>query len=209
LTFGQFERDLVSQFARNLSIRVTPNYSSAQNVGDAFPAGTDRGALVSLLSLAFPIEMELTWAQVHQLRSDAEARLAIRKLLKWYGETKPSWTVQQMSDWLGLTLDKYNLALKRHGVSTALFSISGLLGAISVPQVVTALSSQSWWAALLEGISIGGSVTAKIVERHVTARPEPPDEIAWLYEVEKKASLVARSPTAARSCQRAVHRARG
>ena len=114
--------------------------------------------------------------------------LKLKALFHWLDEEIANKSLSYISDSLSFKLEEFKTTLRKHGIKTALATVAGTFGAISIPAAINQLQAQPLWASLLEGIFIGGAATAKVMHDYIDTKPTPPKEIAWVYEVNKKTS---------------------
>jgi len=182
--WGTHVRFLASRIERtgDATRQVVPFYD-AWSYGAAYKAG-DREALRSIL-LHVPMvdETALSWEQVMHFREDPESRLHYHDFVHWLDEQVCGVTTSRVADILTGKFTKYQRALQKHGIRTVLGIVSATLGGISVPSLVQQISQDAVWVSAGAGILIAGSIVAQVVKEHIDGRPEPQDEIAWIYSL--------------------------
>ena len=184
--FTTLQRDLAEEFWKRHKIRVVPIYSSKRDRNQDFPRGPQRVLVAVLSGLPLPIEKDLSWEQVAELRKNQDAKAKCRRLLHWLDADMAGKSVGFISDRLATSLANYEKAVRKHGIKTFLSAVAGTFRAASIPTVLTHIAQQRLWVSLLEGILIGGGTLAKVTEQYIDSRPEAPDEVAWVYEVKKR-----------------------
>lgn len=181
-----FQRAMAEALLQEHKIPALPIYVSEKEKNSDFSEGNKKAIIASLLDLPLPIEDDMSWEQVIELRSDEKSRTNLRRLIHWFDKEMADKSINYVSDNLAIVLDDYKRSLKKHGVRTALSLMAGTFSAISIPTILTHMSSQPLWMSLVEGLLIGGGSVAKIAEKYIDTKPEPPQQIAWVYEVKKK-----------------------
>jgi hypothetical protein len=184
--------DLATQYGRLPTI-----FFHNQKAREAeMPSGSHFVLFTAIIDIALVDEASLSWEQVIEFRKDAEARTKYRRLVRWIDTELQSHSPSEVGDLVAFRLDDYEWALRKHGISTLLGSISSLLdpkfiGAASAVVAATTLSSEKQWGALM-GLSIavgkaavtfGTTKLAAIQERRANNY-----EVAYIHEIKSKLS---------------------
>ena len=181
-----FIRMLTDTLAAQCNIHAVPVYRSESARERDFHNG-DHHVVISILEhLPLPIEEELPWEQITELRLDEEAKWKLRKLHHWLSRDMVGKPVEFIVEHIAITLHEYEKSLRKHGIKTALATTAGVLGAVSLPTIISQLTAQPFWISLIQGVLIGGSTVAKVVEKHLDSRPEAPGEVAWVYDLKRR-----------------------
>jgi hypothetical protein len=166
----------------------TSVYNSCAARDKQFRRGAQEILFATLTNVSVVDESLLQWEQVLELRRDQETRSNYCRFLHWLEGDMADRSEPYIIDDLANKLDDYEKALRKHGIVTALGTISATLGAVSVPAIVSALSTQPFWMSLAEGVTIGGGLLAQVFKDYIDGKPDCPDEVAYVYEVKKTAT---------------------
>lgn len=180
------QRKLTEGMWEHHKVRAVPIYVSAAEQDSDFGRGNKKAIIAALSNLPLPIEEGLSWEQVDELRKDGNARTDLRRLIHWFGREMVGKSQAYVADHLAITLDNYTRSLRKHGIKTTLSAFAGTFSAISIPTLLTHIVQQPLWVSLLEGIAIGSGALAKVAEKYIDTKPEPPAEVAWVYEVKDR-----------------------
>ena len=132
----------------------SPNYVL---IGDPDPVADaitfDNCVAIVLGDIPLPLESELDWDQIREVRSDARHLQRIRDLRLWVSDLTADQDVSKASALINQRIEDYRDSLKAHGIRSALTAVTAILpgaaasaylplGAAGVP---LALSAASIW----------------------------------------------------------------
>jgi hypothetical protein len=176
LEMRPFIRGLAEEYMK-LSIPVVPIYPSQSARDREYRAGKYE-VIVSILSnLQMPDESSLSWEQVLEFRNDVESEGRLTKLLHWLNKDMVGRPSSLIEDEINMQLEDYQKALKKHGIKACLGMAMGTFA--------TFFGTGFLESPLLEGILVGGVVTAYLVKSCID-KPSPPTEVAWVYELKQR-----------------------
>jgi len=196
--FIRYLRELIYRQTSNI---YTPVYASTKNYFKDYNEAAisehqnvRSNVVLSLSHLEIVDEKSLSWEQVLQFRQDEDAKKKYKRLIHWIEGDMIDKPQSYIEDEISIKLDDYRTALRRHGIKTALGTISDvldgkfLLGAAAV-SAPTFLSGYPNLSALVAGSIVVGKVVVSGAQRWVEYKETEPDkdkEIAYIYEIEKR-----------------------
>lgn len=190
---------LANCIGKKVEKHVIPVYSSHSTFEEEYTLG-EHGVVAGILSnTEVVVEDELNWEQVIEFRSDIQSKVSYRRFLHWLDTEmigKPnSFVVNEV----GIRMEKYRSALKKHGIKTRLGIMEVFLNSHSL------LSSVAGGVAgmietgnpLIAGLAAVGAgtliVSGKIALRiqHFLLdledlRSGPNSEVAFIHELSEK-----------------------
>ena len=188
------ERELALDYCARTGASVVPLYDSAQSREAQYKAGNAPTIVSIVENLDVVDEESLTWEQVREFREDASARAAYRRFIHWLDKDMTGKSVAYIVDEVGARLERYDWAIRKHGMNTVLGALErtldakSLIGASAVILTAQSLSHDSLLSLLgAGGILIGKvGVTAalKLIER-ADIRDAHRD-IAFVHEVKSR-----------------------
>lgn len=106
-------------------------------------------------------EEALSWEQVLEFRSDAAAKADYRRLVHWLDRDMVGRTYQYVIDEIGVRLEKYRAAIRKHGLQSRIGVLASVLEAKALwPASVAAggsiIAGEPLWGALVEGVCCWG-----------------------------------------------------
>lgn len=153
---ADLERDLARGFHDATGGTVLPLYGSTARRDAQYRSG-DQAGLVSIVdNMDIVDEEQLTWAQVAQFRRDEAARTAYRRFVHWLDADMVGKTVEHIAEEVAQRLERYDWALRKHGIAT----VVGILNSMLNPKSLVATSSAGLAVNLIAGMPIWSLVTA-------------------------------------------------
>ena len=117
-------RTLSEDLQKAVASRVAPLYNS-ESTRDAEYKPGDRGVIVTALRQLNVVDEEaLSWNQVLEFRRDKRARADYQRLVHWLDSDMAERSTAFIVDEMGVRLDNYYQAIKKHGLKTRLAWIS-------------------------------------------------------------------------------------
>jgi hypothetical protein len=187
-----FEHRLALDLAA-MGIKATPVYRGLASSDRLYERG-DRSVIVTTLrDIPVVVEKHLSWQQVIDFRRDAQARKDLRRLTHWLDSEMVGKSHSFIIDEIGVRRERYEDALRRHGIETVLGALSAtldsrvLLGGAAAVSALSYAVDPSW--SLAAGASIVvGKVAVHVAESLLAARAianERFGEIAFVVDAEK------------------------
>jgi len=174
-------------------VTATPIYSAQSDRDKEFKSGS-RDAIVGILSgIPLPIEDQLSWAQVMELRADHRNRTKLRRFTHWLDKEMVGRSEAFIQDEIGVRLEDYKGALSVHGIKTLLGALSATLdskilvgGAATLGSVSYAAGSGPGMVAATAILVGNAAVTlAKTLLDIRETRMKTNPEIAFVAELER------------------------
>ncbi len=190
---GSAPRYIATALHKNYGFQPTPMYASNEERDREYRAGDEIALLATIENLGVIDEARLTWDQVQEIRSDAQAKLKLRKLKNWLNQAYDGKTISEVSDAIAIRLEDYKWAIRKHGIYTVTGTISELLdpkllSATAATATGLTLAGDPFWAALASaGIMVGKvaiSVTSKLVDLSDRKRGQD-SEVAFVHQLAK------------------------
>ncbi|HCG8178395.1 TPA: hypothetical protein NJ503_002177 [Vibrio parahaemolyticus] len=188
-------RSRINNYAQK-GIEVIPLYGSESHFNMDFDSGFHIGYQGALNNVHIPDSNLLSWEQVLEFRSDKEAKRKYRALRCWLREALVGKSVAEATDIIGLKLDDYEWAIRKHGIKTTTSAMRQILD----PKTIAILSGSATTAALLGGpiagaIASGIALGSKVITWGAERKLELEDikrgshsEVAIIYEINDKFS---------------------
>ena len=152
ITGAGFHARSTSEVLAAAGLRTIPVYSSAQNCDAEYAPGRTEVVVTALQAIEIVDESALSWEQVVQFRQDNTARNHFRKLVHWLDTELVGKPASYIADEMGVRLERYDAALRKHGIQTAL----GAIEAVFDPKFLGAAS------AITGGLAFASSITAAV-----------------------------------------------
>lgn len=168
-------------------------FHNEANIATEFQAGSKRVLYTAISQIALVDEDELSWEQVTEFRLDKDARIKYRRMVRWIDDELRHHTPAEVEDFVALRLDDYEWALKKHGISTMLGTLSSLIdakfiGTSSAIAAAAALSGEKLWGALM-GLSVvvGKAVVTFGTSQLTTMQERRAEnyEVAYIHEIKR------------------------
>lgn len=199
---GDLERDLARGFQDATGATVLPLYSSTSRRDAQYRSG-DQAALISIVeNLNIVDEAQLTWPQIADFRRDKEAGRAYRRFVHWLDAEMIDKTVEFITDEVAQRLERYEWALRKHGIETVVGGLSSMINPKSLVATSTAglavnlIAGMPVWSLLSAGGVLVGhaalSIATAVLERRDVEMVHR--EVAYVQEI--KTRLVASGPEA-------------
>lgn len=145
---GPVARDLSDALLEERGIHATPLFDSEDALQREYHPGSYEVVIAAVQDVNVVDEMQLTWEQVRQLRSDKEARRNYRRFLQWL-DASIGKSGTAIADEIAERLHQYDSALKKHGINTML----GALDVVIDPKLAAGAS------VLIASLSLAGATT--------------------------------------------------
>jgi hypothetical protein len=177
-------------------IKVVPLYRSEAAFSAEFNSGEGTAYQAVLNNIPVVAAQELEWRQILEFRQDPDALRKYRALRVWMQEALVSKSLPEATDLIGLKLDDYEWALRKHGLKSVIGTISEVLDSKTIAAATAAgglmaVFSQPLWALLTAGSLIMSKVAVSVAERSIEAEDLRRGEnaaIATIYEIQRIAS---------------------
>ena len=155
-------------------IKVVPLYRSEAAFSAEFSTGNGTAYQAVLNNIAMVASEELEWRQVLEFRQDPDALRKYRALRVWIHETLVSKSLSEATDIVGVKIEEYEWALRKHGFKTAIGTISEVLdsklfAAATAAGGLMAAINQPLLALLTVGSIVVSKVAVSISERSIEA----------------------------------------
>jgi len=190
LPFAERARILHNRFKCILvPLAITQN-----ELHEAFHQGNRSVIFTSIKGLSMVDESELTLRQVIEFRLDDDASKKYQRLLRWLDANMVGKSEVEIVDTIGQKVEDYEWALNKHGIKSAIGSISELLegkyllGTSGVVASLAAAGHHELGLLAGAGLTIGKlsvSIATAALE-YADVKRGPNSEIAWLYHVKHK-----------------------
>ncbi|MCI5129947.1 MAG: hypothetical protein D3904_00100 [Candidatus Electrothrix sp. EH2] len=182
-------------YSKEANITLVPIFSSEQSLHDDIPLEADNGTILKATFNNLPIldESKISWEQVIEFKEDKESLNKYRDFRIWMRKNDQIGSLQQAEDIIGRLLDDYEWALKKHGLSTVIGSLSTLTSSKTLTKVasvggVATYFSEPLLGILASGILLASEVTIQVgkykLEKEDIVRSNIPD-IAIVYDIRK------------------------
>ena len=176
---------------RKDGISAVPTYRSADECGNEYRSGSHEVVIGVLRDVALPIEAELSWEQILELRNDTESRRKLLHFKHWLDTDMIGRSPSFISDEIAIRLHTYNEALRKHGVKTILGTLATALDAKVLVGGAAAVASLSYAADPVAAMLAGAAIVAGTVAVHFARvlldtediRSTTNPEIAFIAEV--------------------------
>lgn len=184
-------RDIANKFGRNPTII----FDSKETYRSEFAEGPQQVLFSALSGIALVEEDSLTWEQVLEFRKDTKARAKYRRLIRWLDGELKSKSPAEIQDLIAIKLDDYEWGIKKHGMKTAIGSVSCVLDPkflASAAAVVGAstLAGGEFWAALSTTTLAVGKAAISFGKSYIDAldeRRKDNYEVAYIHDIKKTA----------------------
>src|SRR5689334_23165303 len=138
-----YAREVAQELAA-VGISAEPAYESTAEYESEYHAGDTPVVVAVLSNVALPVESELAWEQVVELRLDAAARAKLRRLKHWLDAEMVGRRRSFIEDEISIRIEEYEAVLKKHGIKTALGSLSSILDAKFLTSGAAAVASLAY-----------------------------------------------------------------
>lgn len=137
---------------------------------------------ICIKNIPYPVEKNLTWEQVLNIRKDTRSVSSVRRLKNMLNTELVGRGEREVKELLDEAIDNYIFALKKHGIMTGIGGITTILSVM--PQIVNAVSSEPI-NIVATGLAVSAGIitfTAKQISDFITTKRQP---IAFLHELNK------------------------
>lgn len=192
------ERSIAIELTTKFQAPCVPVYQSRATRDEQYRPGRIDLIVATVTALELVDESVLTWEQVVEFRRDREARAKYRRFVHWLDTELVERPVTFIADEVAARMSDYEWSMKKHGIKTAIGSLSSLLDpafiAASSAAVTSAAIAADGRIAALTGIgitigravlSIGSALVDLADERRKWA------EIAYAYDLKAKLNAPA------------------
>lgn len=183
----------ISEGYSQVGFYVTPVFSSQIACDTVFPPGDSRTYQAVFNNLPL-VSNDISWEQVLEFRKDSIACGHYRELRIWLNDALKTKSVTEATDIIGQRIDKYEWAIKKHGLETLTGSLKILLdskyvAAITTGAGIAGLVGGPIWALVAGGSLALGKVAIWISERLIELediKRSRYSEVALIYEIKRK-----------------------
>lgn len=188
---GNFEKDLAHDYHQHFGAKVLPLYHSAKRRDAQYLPGDEALILAISEELAIVDEDALSWEQVMDFRNDREVRTAYRKFIHWLDKEMVNKPASYIADELLIRLERYEWALKKHGIQTVTGVISTTLdpkflaGTSITSAAIDFIAKEPIWSLLAAGGLLVGRVSlslAKVLLKQEDIK-HTHSEITYVHEI--------------------------
>lgn len=153
-------------------IKVVPLYRSEAAFSAEFSSGEGVAYQAVLNNLPVVAAQELEWQQILDFRQDTDAVRKYRAMRVWMQEILASKSLSEATDIVGTKLEDYKWALRKHGLRSALGTITEVIESKSIATAtaaggVLALINHPSLALLVTGSLVVSKVAVSIAERKI------------------------------------------
>ncbi len=188
------ERQIALSYHVRTGAAVAPLYNSAQSREAQYGSGETPVVIAVVENLNIVAEESLSWEQVIEFRRDVPARLAYRNFIHWLDKDMVGKSVQFVVDEVNARMERYEWAMRKHGLQTVLGALEctlnakNLLGTSAAVLTVQSLSHEALLSVLAgSGLVVGrAAITAavKLIERADIL--EAHRDIAFVHEARSR-----------------------
>ncbi|OGV61820.1 MAG: hypothetical protein A2283_06305 [Lentisphaerae bacterium RIFOXYA12_FULL_48_11] len=173
---------------------VVPVYTTDQQFALSFAQGQDIAFQGALRNLPEIVEAQTTWKQIIDYRSDPDAVRKFRALRFWLQHGVQAKSVQEATDIIGMRLDAYGWALRKHGFKTVTGALTSILDWQSLATAaggagVAGIVAGPVWAALVAGALTTTRVAVWAAERRIEledVRRGENSEVAIIFDARRQ-----------------------
>lgn len=190
-------------FAASLTAKtgcsVVPVYETNASFKSEYKMG-DHGAIIASMSAIDLVDNEkLEWEQVLEFRRDVESRKAFRRFVHWLDKDMVGKPISVVTDEMGIKLELYRRAIKKHAIKTRLGIMESVVGSHSLissgaTAVASASLTQDLFATAIASATVATSVVlGKILISVQKSKLDlqdvlsgPGSEVAFVHDVVSK-----------------------
>jgi hypothetical protein len=189
-----FTRGLADELFVHRGVTATPSYDSERERNLVYQPGSYDVIVASITHVPVVDENTLSWEQVVELRSDKESRKRFRRFVHWFDKELVGRPVSFISDEINERLEAYRSAVKKHGVSTTLGTLSSILDSkLFIGGSVAGISIAAFTNSLetlmaMSGLAVAGAAVhvAKTLVDRGAVKNETHPEIAFVVEAQDR-----------------------
>lgn len=184
----------VAQSYLEQGINVVPIYVSENMFDSEFRAGSELAYTALLNNLPLVQESGISWDQVLDFRKDKEAVWKYRSLRLWVHDGLQAKSVQEANDIIADKVEKYEFAIRKHGLKTITGSLSSVLDSkyvagLAIGSGLATLIAGPIWSLIASGSLTIGKIAVEIADHLIdlsNIKRGVNSEIAIVYEVKKQ-----------------------
>lgn len=192
LTFT--EGELAQDYAKVTGAHMIPLYQSTQERQRDYQPGQQAVLISVVQNIDIVSERSLTWEQVSEFRSDGEARTAYRRFAHWMDKEMVGKSATYIIDEVSHRLERYEWAVKKHGLKTVLGALERTLDAKSLigSAAVTASIEAVLHTPLLSLLSGAGLLVGNAAVKAAAHMIEKKDiameyrDVSFVHEIKKR-----------------------
>jgi hypothetical protein len=175
-------------------IAAAPVYETTTDYNAEYRAGEYEVLVGVLQNVSIPVESELSWEQILELRADDTARRKVRRLKHWLDGNMLGRPPSYITEEIAIRLEQYDSALRKHGIRTVLGALTAALDAKVVAGGAAAVASLSYAADPKAAMFAGGAIIVGTAAVHLarslldleSTRGTTNPEIAFVAEIRIK-----------------------
>lgn len=184
------ERAIADNLTSTFGLPAIPVYQTQGTRDEQYRPGRTDLIVASVSELELVDEAQLTWEQVLEFRRDRETRAKYRRFVHWLDSELVGRSQSFITDEVAARMRDYEWSLRKHGIKTALGSLSALLDPAFLAGTSLAVTSAAiagnGQIAAITGlcvtcgralVTIGSSLVDLADERRKAS------EIAFVYEI--------------------------
>lgn len=184
------ERTITNILHAEAGIAVPELYDAQSNYERQYEAGKEAILVASLSNLRIVDEGQLQWDQVLEFRKDRDARRKFRRVLHWLDRDMVGKSQAFVQDEISAKLEDYAWAIKKHGLKTAIGTLTCLLSSKSLLMTAGSAAAAGMLGGPLgafmgaAGTLVGKyalSIAERLVELEDYKRSNP--EVAFIHEL--------------------------
>jgi hypothetical protein len=204
------ERLIAEAIYESRQFVATPVLSTEEMRDKQYAAGKTEAIVAAINALHIVNEEKLTWAQVEEVRRDVEATRKYRRLVHWLDMDMVGRSTTFIADEIASRIADYEWVIRKHGLQTALGTLSCLLdprflaAAGTVTTGAALFGGTSWAAAsaaLMAVAQSGITVVSRFIDLEDTKRTAATD-IAYVFELRKLPRVEAPAPNSSQKLTR-------
>lgn len=187
---ADFSNRICEMFHARYGVAVTPLYASEATYQQAFPSGSTAAVVASLNDMKIVDESKLSWEQVAEFRRDAVSRRNFRRLVHWLDGAMASKSRTYIADEIAIRLERYDAALRKHGIQTILGTLAATLDAKYLAASAAVVGAFAFSKPDISPFLTGGAVMIGSAAVHLaqtllntkSVRAEAAGEIAFVVQ---------------------------
>jgi hypothetical protein len=185
----------IAEHYQSLGYQVVPGYHSPSGLESGMSTGQSAAYLAAFANIPVVHDSEVSWEQVLEFREDQESKLSHREFREWLRYSINSQSVDEAQERIGIRLERYTQAIKKHGIKTVLGKIGQIWDSqttllTAVTGVAVSIAAGAIWPAIAAGLTIAGRAAIEVKQMNIEntsfKQSAPGREVAYLYEVQKE-----------------------
>lgn len=176
--------NIARELSNKYNLAVNAMYCSAKSEKLLYSEGKYEFITMTLSNLKIVSEKDLTWEQVREFRKDINARKNFKRLLlHWLDSEMIGKSANFIQDELAIRLQKYEAALKKHGLKTIAGAVKGVFDYKTM--IGASIAAQTGFLDTFAGAMTGLAILSARAATAMLNREEVNSEVTWIYELKK------------------------